>query len=310
MSEATQYKCSQLELYTAAVLIWSSCGQYLGDFKNFKSKYTAEFISEARAAIEAARQIPDQQTRNDATETFGILLAEKAAALRVEWQRLKRYLEEAYPENLLKPKLEAAGQPYYERAGQNNWASVLGLSTAAQNFMTANLGDLLTKGYMPEAFPAKFDKLGVDFRTLQQQFLDSKGIESVGAATKVRANNAIYKSAIAVCKDGQEVFRNDDALAAQFIFEEVLVKIRGGSPSGISGIVTDHNTNLPLANIEVTVDGLNKTTTTDNEGRYEFRPLAAGTYTLTFRQFGRQTRIEQNVEVKSGTTRRLNVTIG
>lgn len=300
------YPCSQLELYTAATLIWSSCSQHLTNFEDFKSKYRPSLIAQEQADIQRAKALPDYQARNEATETLGIQLAEKAATVRNEWQKLKRYIEEAWPENLQKPKLEAAGQTLYKKAGADNWPSVLGLSTAGENFIRENLATLINDGYMPDAFPTRFFESAHAFSENYQQFLDSKENESIGAAAKVKANNTVYKNVIALCKDGQEIFKSNEAVRSQFVFEEALLKIGGVGTAGVRGLVTRSDSALPLAGVAVTLSGSDKTGLTDNEGRYEIKPLAAGTYALTFSKEGFASATVAGHEVKIGTLGRAD----
>ncbi len=307
MTESPKYTCAQAELYAASPLIWESCGQHLPDFFNFKAKYTQEYVDQQVALIAPAESLPDEQTRNRPTEILSIQLSEKAAELRGEWQKLKRYIEEAYPENLQKPNLEAAGQGYYKAAGNDTWTAVKALFVAARNFINDHLGELQQQGYMPETFRANFNKLGDQFQGLYQNFLDSRENETIGAAAKVRANNDIYRSVIALCKDGQEIFKNDDALRAQFIFDEVIFKISGGGIAGLSGQVLQKDTKQPIADVGVSLSGSDKSTTTDSSGRYEIRPLAVGKYDVTFQLYPHLTVVERGIQVQTGVVARLNV---
>ena len=118
------YSCSQSELYTACELGWNSCTQQLPLFADFKAKYTAQYIADRLVEIQAAENLPDEQTRNAVPEQYRIQLEQAAQTVLGSYQRIKRYIAEAYPPELQKPQLEAAGQLYYAAAAANNWDKV------------------------------------------------------------------------------------------------------------------------------------------------------------------------------------------
>ena len=51
---------------------------------------------------------------------------------------------------------------------------------------------------------------------------------------------------------------------------------------GVIGTVVSRNGRVALSNVEVKIESLGVTTTTDNEGRFTFGNLPAGSYTLQF----------------------------
>ncbi|MFN2428728.1 MAG: carboxypeptidase regulatory-like domain-containing protein [Cryomorphaceae bacterium] len=70
----------------------------------------------------------------------------------------------------------------------------------------------------------------------------------------------------------------------------------------IHGQLMDYNsqTPLPYANVTTTYGGQLKGTTTDENGRFRLKPLQPGTYDVTFKYLGYDTRILQRVEVTPG----------
>jgi hypothetical protein len=82
---------------------------------------------------------------------------------------------------------------------------------------------------------------------------------------------------------------------------------------GVAGTVSD-GTKSPLPGVKVTVTttSLPRTTVTDSDGRYQFRDLPSGTYTVTVELPGFETAVENNVVVKTGAVTGLSfgLTIG
>jgi Carboxypeptidase regulatory-like domain/Phosphoesterase family len=71
---------------------------------------------------------------------------------------------------------------------------------------------------------------------------------------------------------------------------------------GISGMVTDAQTSLPLQGVTVTCSGgCSATTSTDSFGNYSFEDVAPGTYSLTFSDGGFVTQTVSSIVVASGS---------
>jgi len=76
----------------------------------------------------------------------------------------------------------------------------------------------------------------------------------------------------------------------------------------ISGKVTDEN-GEPLIGANVLIDGTSQGSATDFEGYYSILNVRPGTYTLSFRYIGYQTKIIQNVVVNADKTTNIDVTL-
>lgn len=305
----TIYRCSQDELYTALKMGWNSCEEYLTDFADFKARYTPTYITEQRSALAAALAMPNDQARSEVAETLRIQMLDQATQCRNLWQRLKRYIADAYPQKLQKPKLEAAGSDKYEKASNNNWDSLQALMQAGSNFITQNLPDLTANQNMPLVFPDKFKTAQTTFDALHQQFLASEEQARLKTQTKQTANNRLYTDLISMLLDGQEIFKDNPALVKQFIFAELLYRISGAGTAGIRGYITDKNTTFALPNVSVTIINTTLNTLSNPEGKYEINQIAAGIYTLKFEKIGYQTQIIENHEIKIGTKSKIDIVL-
>lgn len=82
------------------------------------------------------------------------------------------------------------------------------------------------------------------------------------------------------------------------------------SHSGVlSGTVADGNSNARLGGATISVIGSNKRTTTDNDGKFTFSVLPAGTYEITVSYVGYNTKQITSIEIKAGEVTTLNITL-
>lgn len=303
------YPCPQQELYTIARAGWRSFLMYLTAFTLYKVKYTAAFAQARLDEIDAAADLPDDQARSADSEELRIKLQQAAKVCLNKFQTLKRYIADAYPPELQKPHTEAAGQKHYEKASNNNWDSVKGLVTSGINYLKQHQADLSNNDNMPNTFLAEFEDTKKAFAQLHDAFLTSEETAQIQTQTKIKANNEVYNKLMGMFLDGQEIFREDEAVKRKFIFADLLYLVGGAGTSGVKGYVTDAQTQQVINDVIVSIVFKDRSTQTDNEGRYQMLQIASGYYTLQFEKTGYQTLLIENHEVKTGITSQLDVTL-
>ncbi len=303
----SEYNCSQQELYTVARLGWNSCSQHIVKFGNFKAKYIPAYITTHLNEITAASIIHDAQARGAKSEKLRVQLTEKNKEALDIWQGLKRYIADAFPENLQKATLEEAGQKHYEKASNYDWDATEGLLTSGSVFISDYQTELEADDNMPITFPAEFNTFKTEFTTLHQNFLNSREDSAVGTQDKVVANNVVYNKLVSMLLDGQYIFRKDEATKKQFLFSELLYKASGTGTAGIKGTVTDAITHLPLKNVEIKFLLTIKTGKTDDEGKYEIKQVAHGKFDIEASLEGYQTRTISEFEILIGNISTLNI---
>lgn len=222
-----EYPCTQLELYACSRIGLASFKENLVIFADIKGYYTNTWVGDFKQEIKNASKLPDFQARDEGSETANILLEQKGEKCTTKWQFLKRYIVDAYPKKLHKPKLEAAGSLLYEKAANNNWEVLKGMMETAGSFITNNTSDLTANNVMPAGFPAQFTDIEGEFILLYDDFTDAQQDAEQQTTTKIDANNAIYEKLIGMFKDGQLLFQDDKATQERFIFAQVLKLVRG-----------------------------------------------------------------------------------
>lgn len=295
------YNCTQAELYVACELAWKNCKNHLADFTNYKPFYTETYCNARLQEIKDAEKMPDEQTRDEVSESLRIILSEKARICLNKWQDLKRYIADAFPDDLQKPKLEAAGSEFYRKASQENWEVLKTMLVTANEFIADNTAALSANNNMPAAFPAAFDSSKTEFENTYSAFLLAEEEVPVDASGKIKANNAIYDKTIAMCLDGQRIFISKEEIQKKFIWEELIALVTSPGPAGLKGTVKNTADNQPLADAELTLVELEKTTNSDTNGEFDFGNIASGTYTLKVKKNGFAEQ-QFTIQILKGTT--------
>ncbi len=195
----SEYNCSQQELYTVARLGWNSCSQHIVKFGNFKAKYIPAYITTHLNEITAASIIHDAQARGAKSEKLRVQLTEKNKEALDIWQGFKRYIADAFPENLQKATLEEAGQKHYEKASNYDWDATEGLLTSGSVFISDYQTELEADDNMPITFPAEFNTFKTEFTTLHQNFLNSREDSAVGTQDKVVGKQRSFITNLYLC---------------------------------------------------------------------------------------------------------------
>jgi hypothetical protein len=303
------YNCNTQELYSAARLGWDSCSEQLTDFTAFKAKYTATYITAQLAEIDTAANLPDDQARAAKAESERINLTQIADTCLANWQKLKRYIADAFSTEQQKPNIESAGSQYYEKAGNYNWDSLQGLLTAGQTYIAANLAALQANQNMPAVFATTFGTDKTAFDNLHQQFLQSEELSQQGTEAKVIANNKVYSNLISMFLDGQEIYKTNEVIKKQFVFDQVLNLVSGTGTAGIKGYVTADKTNTPIQGAIVAIEQNGKSATTDQDGKYQILQVGANTYNIKIGAEGYTSKLIENVVIKTGTISTLSATL-
>jgi len=304
------YHCSQADLYEACRVGWSACSANIDSFTLLKPKYTLTYVTDRLAEVDAAKDMLDNEQRIEDSKTARVALKNKATEALDAWQKLKRYISDAYPKDLLQIKLSTAGQKYYQKAANDDWGAVERLLNNGNIFITANTANLTANNNMPSTFAASFAAIKLSFTPLYVAFTTAEQNDEVETEAKIQANNDIYAKLIRMFKDGQVIFTQSRALRRQFVFEQVLLTVKGPGVAGIRGLITDNQTNRPITvQARVSVYNTTYTTNSDSNGRYEISPVAAGSYYLQFFAPNYYDAGTGPIAIETGTIKTVNISL-
>lgn len=302
------YNCTQQELYTVCRSGWNSCSENLDNFAAFKARYTETFIDERLSEVDIAEGLPDPEQREEEARLFRVELKNKATECLAFWQKLKRYISDAFPAGQLQIKLDAAGQLHYSKAANDDWNSLSRLLVNGNTFITDNTTELTANENMPDTFPPAFTAAKLEFDGLLQSFLDATKDSRVETQEKITANNGIYKNLMSMFLDGQEIFKNNEAVKKRFTFSQVLLIVAGPGAAGLKGHITDSNGQPITVTATLSIVETGRSTQSDENAQYEFNQLSAGNYTLDITAPGYQQQ-QLLFQIETSTVKTLDITL-
>lgn len=302
----SNYPCKQSELYVAAQIGWRNFLTLLSFFTIFKALYDAAYQTARINQIKAAKALPDVSVRGSKITMKNKAVIKKGKACRSKFQALKSYINEAFPADDRATLYQEAGQAHYLDATHDNWEEIDSLMIDGKNFITAHLSELTANDNMPAAFQTTFSDTYAAFELALSDFYAEEEAEKQVTANKVAANNSVYEKLMLMLMDAQQVFAEDEEKRKLFTFEH-LMSLVSNKLANLIGQVT---TSVPLDDLsgfEITIVETGDTAITDEQGNYDFGAVAAGTYKVQISKDGFVTKIIPNVEILTGTTKRLDV---
>lgn len=301
------YTCTQPELYAVARTGWNSYTSVLASFGAYRGYYDATFATAALAAIDAAELLPDAQARYANSEVYRTELVVLADDCLARWQTLKRYILTSFPEPAQKARLEEAGSLRYEKARGYNWEELRMMNISASTFLITHNAALSAGNNMPLAFIAAYNTAAESFATKMQQFLDSEEQGVIDTNTKITANNAVYTTLINMFKDGQEIFKTQDQIKRQFVFDTVIGLISNPGAAGLRGKVISAQDLTPIFDVRVEILNTSQSSNTDTNGNYLIKPLTTGSYDVRFSAPPNyRDKVIQNIQISTGVTSTLD----
>lgn len=305
--ENPTYRCTQAELYAVARSGWNSFTTYLSNFEAFRGYYDAAYATTAKAEITAAEALPSEQARYANSEVMRTEMVALADDCCARWQTMKRYINTSFPEAAIKARLEEAGALRYEKARSYNWEELRMMNVEANNFLTLHAATLAAGNNMPLSFPANYATDATAFATKYEAFIESEEQAVVATNTKITANNALHEKLMNMFKDGQEIFKGEEQIKRQFVFETVLGLITNPGAAGLRGKVISAQDLTPIANATVEILNTSYTSTTDAGGNYLIKPLAVARYDVRFSAPPLyRDKVLQNIQISTGTTSTLD----
>lgn len=309
MTVEENYRCKQSELYAVARMGWENYVDDLPAFSGFKGKYDANTAIAAIAALTAARALPDEQSRNAEQERSRIQLEALAKRCLNNWQGLKLYIRDTYPESERKPLLEAAGADFYDAAANQDWAAMISLLGASLLFINSNQTALENGGQnMPAGFVATYTNDKDKWEAKYATFLDLKEVSKEETAAKILANNAVYQSLIEMLDDGKYLFANDPVRYERYVFDKLLGYVTTAGPTGMRVAVQAAVTELPVANVSIEVQPGNYIATTDASGIVVLN-MPEDVYRVLIEADGYKPVTVNAFDIKTGVVSRLDIVL-
>ena len=276
MTEAIFRNSQEVEILTDRSM-WLSCKSKQLIFKDFSPRYTIPFINGKLIEIDIVEALPSEAQRQLAESTALVQLKLINSDNCTLWQTLKRYIAKAYSPALQQANWNAAGMASYEQAYDENWESSTKLMRLANQFITDNAAALTLNLNMPPAFQATFADAKIAFDEKLQEFKTAEQTNTEGAETLVVALNTMHSDAIEMALDGQEIFKKEEGIVKQFIYDQVAKLYAGNGNQGYQGIITDKISGLPIKGAITSVEGTSHKNTSNAAGNFAMKNVAHAT---------------------------------
>jgi len=293
------------ELYGILETGFNSLQEFLINFTDFSPAYDAAYVVALKTEASIAESLPDEQARYANAEIFKVRLEKDNQLATDKWQMLKRYITKAYLPEELKARLEEAGQLKYKKAAAQNFEETRALLVAGKNFLDEHSADLLANNNMPPTFQAQFQTIQTNFLGNYTSMNNENESAKVATEEKVKANNAIFEKLMVVFLDGQAIFKYNEPVFDQFVFETVRQNISNRVAS-ISAFIQNITDNEPIeaATITITTSTGPVIITTDITGKAS-KVIANGIYSIQIDATGFNSIRITDFEVKLGQSNAL-----
>ena len=249
----SNYTCTELELYAIAELGYNNLEGDLAAFAAKSTKYTAEFLAALRQTRSDAMALPDEEARDVEHQVLrNKLVKDFLPPVLDNFNDLKGYIKDGWPDEDPEPRYEAAGGTKYAKAANKNWENVVGLNDAMKKFIAKNTVMLAVPGGMPDTFVAKMIGDVSNFNTNYALFMQARET-GVARDEKITANNLLHKELMNGLEDGAErVFRNDAAKRKNYVFATLKYLVSPPGSASLRVLVIREN-DTPVAEASVTI---------------------------------------------------------
>ena len=253
----SNYNSTELELYAIAELGYNNLEEDLAAFAEKNTKYDATFLAALRQQRTDAMALPDEEARNvDHQVLRNKLVKDFLPPVLDNFNDLKGYIKDGWPNEDPEPRFEAAGGTRYAKAAGKNWENVVGLNDSMEKFIADNEAILTSAGGMPDSFLDKVTPDATNFSDNYDLFLKARGT-SVARGEKVTANNLLHSQMMDVFEDGAErVFRNDAAKQKNYVFDTLKDIVSAqGSASLRALVLREDDTSVESASVTIRLQG-------------------------------------------------------
>ena len=304
---SVNFGCSQQDLYTGGRIEWQLYAPRWKDFNDYSPNFTKGFGLERIAEIDANERLLDRASRSALSVAVTQELKAATKDFLHHYLFFKSYVQSIYDPSVHELKMAAIGDGYYAKAAINVWGNTASLSAQAIPYLENNFEELMSKGVIPASFPDKFKAAAKAHKDKYAEFFSIDQTVNELTAAKNNGDAVIYGHITNLNRVAQIIYKNNAETADLFAWTNVLDQIQGVKNAGAGGKVTIEGTkDGRLDNVKVGIVGTDKTTVTDSKGRFNFSPLSAGKYTLTFEEEGYEAQTLE-VAVNTGITSRVNV---
>jgi len=308
-----KFNCAQPVFVIVVETLLNSMEENLSFLTPRRPKYVLSWITDRRAELAAADALPDEAARQASSSILRVeLMALNTQCLNL-WQELADYIRDAFPANIVDIQLKAAGYDRYDKASNLNWAETKAMMKSANEFLTANLSTLTAHDNMGPAFATEFGNLVTAFNAKLSAFESSKEQVHIAKDAKTAAFNAVYDTIRPMLDFAQKIFRDNEAVRTQFVFNNVVDRVSGAGLAGARGTITNTADSYPIENATVEIwiaetPAVRYSATTDVNGKYLIN-CPSGDYKMRAIATGYMDSVIKDIRVSVGTLSAFDIAL-
>lgn len=304
----SNFNCSFSDLGDIYRLGMFEYQQYRPRFAAHKpSKYTLAYEEESLALLQAFLIMDDNQAHEKAIQAARAVYVSSVKGVDTLFKSLKSFTRELSDDKTTQDNFfKDAGQQLLNDRGENNLADNDKVLNAMIRFVQNNRAALLVKD-LPADFVAQLQNKQTQLATTNKAWLDEKAAGSAASDAKTIAGNELKARLSALFLEAQTIFQEEKEIAKKFVWDTLLIKVRGVRDAGISGKTINKATEKAIGGITITILALNLTVVSDANGRYELSPVPEGVYDIEVKGDGFKSLVIEKRVVKSGVIGRLNI---
>lgn len=258
------------------------------DFTDFDPDFDGSFDADWLTFIENAEAVQTDETRDDVLqqETQDVLEAMRAARKKIV--EVEFFAKKAFPDKPLK----------LDEFGFGNVTALANTQATMVTFLT-NLYNLVNVKYNAEFLAVNYLQTKIDEILAIKDLLANENTEqdtfaqtsSQDTAARIDTLNKAFEFWQKVNAASKAIYYDDPIKLNLFLFPR---NTESPETVSIQGTVRDVAAQ-PLANVQVQIESIGVSVTTDSNGEYIIGGLAVGNYTVKFSLAGYQTYEQTNV---------------
>ena len=275
----------------------------MADFTAFDSNFTPAYAADWLADINTAQAFPTDELYRDQIQVRTQSVQDSMQACRAKYIELKYFVQKAFTNN--KAVQQEFGLDDYTNARKSD-IKLQEFSIRMHQIATKYSAALIAVGYTAPQIAAILtlaNALGVD--NIDQEVYIKEQLTTTQNRKEIM--NAVYEKRTLVAQAAKIVYASNFAK-----YQQYLLPNSGGSQEdyAIQGQVIDNATNLPLQNVQITIQELGIQTNTNSLGKYAIADnIPPATYTLLFELTGYISKEESITVVSEDETLTLNISL-
>ncbi|MBL0308458.1 MAG: carboxypeptidase regulatory-like domain-containing protein [Bacteroidetes bacterium] len=238
----------------------------LTDFTGFDADLDAGFVANLQTDIDAANNVPTDETVQDQIQQLTEVMQAKWDACKSQFQNVKYFIEKAFPKQ----------KTVWNEFGFDDYDEMSTEQSKVAPFMTAFIAAV--NKYNTELLAVNMpSNVATDATTAHDEFkvantAQNKAIKERPTQTQARIvlYNEVWKKLQIISRASKTLYVNDYAKRQEYLLPGPYNNIQEGDEFMITGVVKNLVTGVPEEGVEVKLANVDLVSVTDSTGTFVF----------------------------------------